>query len=100
MTCGPGPQIDRPPGGAVFGWSILAGDHVRPVHSHDLGHRRGSRHFGAEVERERSHLYRPRWNIAPTDTHWIVRLDGGIRKMVPARFGFDGPKGQLIINAR
>jgi putative SOS response-associated peptidase YedK len=47
-----------------------------------------ARAFGAEVEREHARLYRPRWNIAPTDPHWIVRLDGaGRRRLVPARFG-------------
>jgi putative SOS response-associated peptidase YedK len=60
-----------------------------------------ARAFGAELAREHAKLYRPRWNIAPTDNHWIVRLDeSGKRWMVPARFGFDGPGGQPIINAR
>jgi putative SOS response-associated peptidase YedK len=60
-----------------------------------------ARAFGAEVEREHARLYRPRWNIAPTDPHWIVRLDGaGRRRLVPARFGLDGQGGGLLINAR
>jgi putative SOS response-associated peptidase YedK len=60
-----------------------------------------ARAFGAEVEREHARLYRPRWNIAPTDAHWIVRLDGaGRRRMLPARFGMDGLDGALLINAR
>ncbi len=60
-----------------------------------------ARALAAEVERERARLYRPRWNVAPTDEHWIVRLDEtGRRRLVPARFGFGGPGGQLVINAR
>ena len=57
--------------------------------------------LAARVDREREKLYRPRWNVAPTDEHWIVRIDGkGRRRMEPARFGLDGPGGQLVINAR
>jgi putative SOS response-associated peptidase YedK len=60
-----------------------------------------ARAIGAEVAREYAQRYRPRWNIAPTDSHWIVRLDGsGNRRLVPARFGFERPDGQLVINAR
>jgi len=60
-----------------------------------------ARAFGAEVAREHAARYRPRWNIAPTDEHWIVRLDGaGRRRLVPARFGLERPDGQLVINAR
>ena len=60
-----------------------------------------ARALAAEVERERAKLYRPRWNVAPTDEHWIVRLDeAGRRCLVPGRFGFERPDGQLIINAR
>ena len=59
-----------------------------------------ARELAAEVERESARTYRPRWNIAPTDRHWILRLDGGVRRLVPARFGLDGPSGRLQINAR
>jgi putative SOS response-associated peptidase YedK len=60
-----------------------------------------ARALAAEVERERARLYCPRWNVAPTDEHWVVRLDGtGRRHLLPARFGFEGSGGQLIINAR
>lgn len=31
--------------------------------------------------------YRPRYNIAPTDTHWIVRLKYEDRELLPARWG-------------
>jgi putative SOS response-associated peptidase YedK len=60
-----------------------------------------ARALAAEVDRERARFYRPRWNVAPSDEHWIVRLDDARRRrMVPARFGFEGPGGQLLINAR
>ena len=52
------------------------------------------------MAREHAELYRPRWNVAPTDGHWIVRSDEtGKRRMQPARFGFNAFDGQLIINA-
>jgi putative SOS response-associated peptidase YedK len=54
-----------------------------------------ARALDAEVDPEIAKLYRPRWNVAPTQQHWIVRLQNGRRQLVPARFGFDG-----IINAR
>lgn len=60
-----------------------------------------ARFFAAEVEREQAKLYRPRWNVAPTDEHWVVRRDEtGRRRLLPARFGFEGAAGQPIINAR
>ncbi len=60
-----------------------------------------ARSLAAEVDREQARLYRPRWNVAPTDEHWIVLLDtAGRRRLVPARFGFEGQGGQLLINAR
>ena len=40
--------------------------------------------------------YRPRFNAAPTDEHWIVLLSGEGRVLVPAVWGFKGG----IINAR
>lgn len=40
--------------------------------------------------------YRPRYNAAPTDEHWIVVLSGEGRLLVPAVWGFKGG----IINAR
>lgn len=31
--------------------------------------------------------YRPRYNIAPTDQHWIVRTKREDRELLPARWG-------------
>jgi putative SOS response-associated peptidase YedK len=54
----------------------------------------------ARVERADAPLYRPRFNAAPSDLHFIG-LDGqGARRLVPARWGVAGPRGQLVINVR
>src|SRR5438270_3571109 len=41
-------------------------------------------------------LYKPRYNAAPTDTHWIVQPSPEGRLLVPAVWGFPGG----VINAR
>lgn len=49
-------------------------------------------------------VYRPRYNLAPGDQHWIVLRQAAARALVPARWGF--PAGgmaapsRLLINAR
>jgi putative SOS response-associated peptidase YedK len=46
-------------------------------------------------------VYRPRWNLAPGDQHWIVRKEGqGSRLVVPAKWGFPTDTSRLLINAR
>lgn len=62
---------------------------------HDL-----ARALRAEVDAEVARLHRPRWNVAPTDEHWVVLLDGGRRVLRRARFGVEAPDGRLLINAR
>ncbi len=50
--------------------------------------------------------YRPRYNIAPTDPHWIVRMRGEDRELRPARWGLvkfgskDGRQAARQIKAR
>jgi putative SOS response-associated peptidase YedK len=58
--------------------------------------------LGVEVRVEDALLYRPRFNIAPSDRHWIVADHGGHRGILPAIWGIPAPfagKG-LLINAR
>jgi len=38
--------------------------------------------------RDEGVVYRPRFNLAPGDQHWIVRKEGGVRLVVPAKWGF------------
>jgi putative SOS response-associated peptidase YedK len=59
-----------------------------------------ARGFGAEVEAEIARRYRPRWNIAPTNTHPVLKFEDGVIRVVLARFGVDVPGGRLVINAR
>lgn len=59
--------------------------------------------LGAELRG--AELYRARYNVAPTDTIWIVELDEGRRVMRPALWGLHAvgagtTKGKLVINAR
>ncbi len=48
--------------------------------------------------------YRPRFNLAPTDAHMVLRLEGGAggrRLLMPAVWGLGLPgRGPLLINAR
>jgi putative SOS response-associated peptidase YedK len=50
----------------------------------------------ARVSPEHAALYRPRYNAAPTDRHWIVEPGASGRVLVPAVWGFPGG----VINAR
>ncbi|MGE0228148.1 MAG: SOS response-associated peptidase [Dehalococcoidia bacterium] len=50
--------------------------------------------------------YRPRWNVAPTDSHWIVRIKHEDREALPAKWGLvqygskDAKRAASQINAR
>jgi putative SOS response-associated peptidase YedK len=50
--------------------------------------------------RDEGVVYRPRYNLAPGDQHWIVRRGGAGRLLVPARWGFPTATSRLLINAR
>jgi putative SOS response-associated peptidase YedK len=63
--------------------------------------------LAAQLEAEDAALYHPRWNIAPTDMHWIVRQVGGRRRLHSARWGWqrsvksvpgERPRERLIFN--
>src|SRR4051812_34752989 len=44
--------------------------------------------------------YRPRYNIAPTDAHPLLRLEGSARRLELGRWGFAREGRPLLINAR
>jgi len=50
--------------------------------------------------------YRPRYNIAPTDPHWIMRVKYEDRELLPAKWGLvnswakDAKRAAAQINAR
>ena len=54
----------------------------------------------AQVSPEDAALYRPRYNAAPTDQHWIVLPSPQGRLLLPAVWGFVGGHSGLVINAR
>lgn len=60
----------------------------------------------AFVDADDASTYRPRFNIAPTSRHWIVRLEAGRRELVPAHWGLvnswakDRSVGSKQFNAR
>jgi putative SOS response-associated peptidase YedK len=62
--------------------------------------------LGAEFSPELVSAYRPRYNIAPGDTHWLLRSKEGRRQILPADWGLinswskDPRVGFKQINAR
>lgn len=62
--------------------------------------------LGASVEPELAGLYRPRYNVAPGDQHWMLRRKEGARILSPAGWGLinswskDPNVGFRQINAR
>lgn len=61
---------------------------------------------GVNVEEISDAGYKPRWNIAPTDPHWIVRMQYEEREILPAKWGLvnawakDAKRAAKQINAR
>lgn len=61
---------------------------------------------GVNVEEISDADYKPRWNIAPTDPHWIVRMQYEEREILPAKWGLvnawakDAKRAAKQINAR
>jgi putative SOS response-associated peptidase YedK len=45
----------------------------------------------AWLEPSHAESYRPRFNVAPTDRHWIVREQAGRRELIPAEWGLINP---------
>ena len=62
--------------------------------------------LGVPIEELPAEVYGPRFNVAPTDAHWIVRLRYEERELRPARWGLvnswakDAKRAALQINAR
>lgn len=62
--------------------------------------------LGVPVDQLFEEDYRPRWNIAPTDPHWIVRMKYEDREVLPAKWGLvqfgakDAKRAAAQINAR
>lgn len=44
--------------------------------------------------------FRPRYNVAPTQRHWLVRRAEEARLLREARWGFPSTTGKFLINAR
>src|SRR5438067_5963461 len=44
--------------------------------------------------------YRPRYNVAPTDRHPVLRIEDGARRLEMLRWGFTSGGRSLLINAR
>lgn len=53
----------------------------------------------AEVNPQYLAEYRPRYNLAPTQRHWVLVADGARREIMPASFGLSGD-GRLLVNVR
>jgi len=62
--------------------------------------------LGVPIEEIDAESYRPRFNIAPTDPHWLLRLRREDRELLPARWGLvnagaaDRRRAAAQINAR
>jgi len=54
----------------------------------------------ARVRPEHEALYKPRYNVAPTQLTWIVREEEGTPTLSPASWGFASTTGKFLINAR
>jgi putative SOS response-associated peptidase YedK len=56
--------------------------------------------IGADFDADDAARYKPRYNVAPTDLHWLLILDdAGKRRIVPAIWGLPS-KTRPIINVR
>lgn len=59
-----------------------------------------ARSLQAELASEDAALFRPRYNVAPTQLGWMLHLKEGRRRLSLARWGFPSRGGKLLINAR
>jgi putative SOS response-associated peptidase YedK len=56
--------------------------------------------WGAEVDAALLERWHPRYNVGPGQSHPLLRGAAGHRRLDPAVFGLDGPRGTLLPNAR
>ncbi len=62
--------------------------------------------LGVPIEQIPANEYRPRYNVAPTDSHWIMRMRFEERSVMPAKWGLvnawakDAKRAASQINAR
>src|ERR1700730_18546082 len=65
-----------------------------------------ARELGVPLDQLPDGSYRPRYNVAPTDPHWIVRQRYEERQILPAKWGLinswakDAKRAAQQINAR
>lgn len=59
-----------------------------------------ARLLGAELDPADAAAHRPRYNVAPSQQAFVARTVAGRTRLEPARFGFPGQEGQLVVNAR
>ena len=58
-----------------------------------------ARALGSTFDEALAEHFAPRFNVAPTDAHWIACMEGGERILGPAAWRFES-RGRLLINAR
>jgi putative SOS response-associated peptidase YedK len=58
-----------------------------------------ARVLGVEASPSFRELYKPRYNVAPTDLHFVVRLESGRPEIVPAKWGLGTEKPQINTRA-
>jgi putative SOS response-associated peptidase YedK len=51
--------------------------------------------LGVAYDEEMAQRYRPRWNVPPSDQHWIVAAQEGTRVLLPAKWGYGEKKMPL-----
>ena len=73
---------------------------VRPVHHPEENARRDRDDLDAEFSADDEPLYRPRYNVAPTDAAWVVEYGADRRVLRPATWNYLASGGRPLINLR
>jgi putative SOS response-associated peptidase YedK len=56
--------------------------------------------LGATAAPESAAIYKPRYNVAPGQSHWLIRLANDERRLEPATWGFSHLGPRRVVNAR